>query len=77
MSSVTHYKIRNESLGNNYQGTLLFSDSATQELYGLKDQLINDSKEHLGYTYKEPCAHNKEPPPAGIMEFQIQTESKG
>ena len=35
-----------------------------------------DSKEHLEYTYKKPSAHNQEPPPSGVMEFDLQAESK-
>ena len=73
-SSVTHYKIKNDLLGNYYQGTLMFSDNATQEFYGLKDK--KKIYIYLGYTYKESCTHDKEPPPTSIIKFQLQTESK-
>ena len=32
--------------------------------------------EHLEYTYKKSHAHDQEPPPPGVMEFDIQAESK-
>ena len=35
-----------------------------------------DSIEHLEYTYEKSHAHDQEPPPPGVMEFNIQAESK-
>ena len=32
--------------------------------------------EHLEYTYEKPGAHNQEPPPSSVMEFDLQAESK-
>ena len=32
--------------------------------------------EHLEYTYEKSHAHNQEPPPSGVIEFDFQSESK-
>ena len=35
-----------------------------------------DSMKHFEYTYKKPGAHHQEPPPPGIMKFNIQAENR-
>ena len=35
-----------------------------------------DRMKHFEYTYETSCAHHQEPPPPGIMKFNIQAESK-
>ena len=35
-----------------------------------------DRMEHLEYTYEKSCAYDQEPPPPGVVEFNIQAESK-
>ena len=35
-----------------------------------------DSMEHLEYTYEKSYAHNQEPLPPGVVELDLQAESK-
>ena len=47
----------------------------TQECHGLKHYSIIGLRT-FGNTYKESRAHKQEPPPTGIVKFQVETTSE-
>ena len=35
-----------------------------------------DNMKHFKYTYEKSGAHHQEPPPTGIVQFDVQTENR-
>ena len=67
--SVTHYKKLKKGKVKSIGQVTLFKIILTQGLTKYRNVTLED-------TYKESCTHEQEPPPARVVEFQLQATSR-